>query len=172
MDSSKVAWLALLLGAAALIISLWPSDGKKKDTRTSSTSTASRPVTSAPAQSASRSVSGPAEPSMVEKGYRFSELYFAGRDGNWKYAELQAGKLNQIVQIMAQRNPKRAETAAAFLEEDMPRLLDAIENQDGRAFDRALQELRDACNTCHQNDGAEYIHVVVPDQRVAPVRSP
>jgi len=173
MESSKVAWLALLLGAAALAVSLWPGgDDKKKDARASSATTSSRNSSSPPAQSAPRSLSGPIEPSMAEVGYRFSELYFAGRDGNWKYAELQAGKINQSVQVMAQRNPKRAETAAAFLEEDMPRLLDAIENQDGRAFDRALQELLDSCNSCHQNDGADYIHIVIPDQRLAPVRNP
>jgi hypothetical protein len=170
MESSKLTWLALLLAAVALVVSLWPSgDDKKRDSRTSST--AARPTTSAPVQT-SRPTTAASEPSMVEKGYRFSELYFAGRDGNWKYAELQAGKLNQIVQIMAQRNPKRAETAAEFLDEDMPRLLDAIVTEDGRAFDRALQELLEACNTCHRNDNADYIHVVVPDQRFAPVRNP
>lgn len=109
---------------------------------------------------------------MADKGYRFTELYFAGRDGNWKYAELQAGKLNVLMQVMAQRNPRRAESAAELLEEDLPRLLDAIANQDSRGFDRGIEELRDACNSCHEKEDAAYIHVVVPDQRLAPVRSP
>src|SRR5688572_19353742 len=31
---------------------------------------------------------------MMEVGYRFAELYFAGMDGNWPYAKYQAEKID------------------------------------------------------------------------------
>lgn len=32
---------------------------------------------------------------MLEIGHRYSELYWAGRDGNWRYADYQAGKIER-----------------------------------------------------------------------------
>lgn len=168
MESSKVTWLALLLAVVALAVSLWPGgDDKKKETRP-----APATVATAPAQSAARPVTVAGELSATEKGYRFSELYFAGQEGNWRYAGLQANKLSALIQALNQKNPRRAESAAGLVDEDIPRLLDAVENQDGRAFDRALQELLDSCNACHEKEEAGYIRIIMPDQRVSPVRSP
>lgn len=48
---------------------------------------------------------------MVEVGYRYTELYWAGQDGNWPYATYQLDKIETAMANGLERRPKRAASA-------------------------------------------------------------
>ena len=63
---------------------------------------------------------------MVETGYRYVELYWAGYDGNWGYADYQAKKIRVAIENGLERRPKRAESAQAFLTQALPLVEESI----------------------------------------------
>ena len=52
---------------------------------------------------------------MVETGYRYQELYWAGQDTNWEYAKYQLEKIKIAIENGLQRRPLRAKSAEYFL---------------------------------------------------------
>jgi hypothetical protein len=106
---------------------------------------------------------------MVETGYRFNELYFAGEDQNWAYAKYQAEKIGTAIRNGLERRPKRAASAETFLNLVLPEVMAAIEGRDLALFRQRFQAMLSTCNTCHANEKVEFIPVVVPKQRLTPV---
>ncbi|MBI1940665.1 MAG: hypothetical protein HYS33_04055 [Acidobacteria bacterium] len=109
--------------------------------------------------------------SMAEIGYRFTELYFAGQDGNWDYAKYQAEKIDLALRLALERRPKRGPSAQPFLNEDLPFVQQAIERREGAGFHRAMERLRSACMKCHNNEKVPYFTVEFPERRISPVRT-
>ena len=52
---------------------------------------------------------------MVETGYRYQELYWAGQDQNWEYANYQIDKIKIAIENGLERRSKRAKSAEHFL---------------------------------------------------------
>jgi hypothetical protein len=52
---------------------------------------------------------------MVEVGYRYQELYWAGIDENWDYARYQIEKMETTLKDGFARRPKREELGTHFL---------------------------------------------------------
>jgi hypothetical protein len=107
---------------------------------------------------------------MVEIGYRFGELHFAGHDRNWDYAKCQADKLRLALELALERRPKRAAAARRFLDEDLPALLRAIEAKDAGGYPAALERLRAGCMRCHVVESVPFFTVHLPERRVSPIR--
>jgi hypothetical protein len=105
---------------------------------------------------------------MVETGYRYSALYWAGRDRNWGYAEYQLGKIETAVANGIERRPARG-PSARMLEGSVTAVREAIEAQDGAAMDSALEQLTATCNACHRAERVPFIHVAPPTVRLSPV---
>ncbi|HEY7751083.1 MAG TPA: hypothetical protein VH917_02235, partial [Ignavibacteriaceae bacterium] len=53
---------------------------------------------------------------MKEVGYRYNELYFAGVDENWGYAQYHLEKINTAIENGLEKRPKRAASAKGLLE--------------------------------------------------------
>jgi len=49
---------------------------------------------------------------MAEVGYRFTEMYWAGKDRNWPYARYQLHKIETTLKLGVERRPKRAASAS------------------------------------------------------------
>jgi hypothetical protein len=105
---------------------------------------------------------------MVETGYRYSELYWAGRDRNWGYAEYQLGKIETAIANGLERRPARA-PSAQMLDGSIRGVRQAIEAEDGSAMDAALEQLTTTCNACHQAERVPFIRVAPPVVRLSPV---
>lgn len=99
---------------------------------------------------------------MVETGYRYNELYWAAQDGNWGYAEYQAGKIRTAIDNGLRRRPLRAKSAETFLTVVLPAVQDAIKQRDGALLRERLGTLRATCNTCHEAEKVEFVHVGEP----------
>ena len=44
---------------------------------------------------------------MAEISYRFTELYFAGQDGNWDHVKYHSEKIDLALRLALERRPKR-----------------------------------------------------------------
>jgi hypothetical protein len=109
---------------------------------------------------------------MLEVGYRYNELYFAGSEGNWPLAAYHAEKIGDAIDDGIERRPARGRSARPFLDRDLPALKAAVEARDGEAFLREYDRLTHACNLCHQLEGMEFIGIVRPERRLYPWRTP
>jgi hypothetical protein len=49
---------------------------------------------------------------MLETGHRYAELYWAGRDRNWPFAQYQIDKIRTAIGNGLERRPNRAASAA------------------------------------------------------------
>ncbi len=111
---------------------------------------------------------------MMEIGYRFNELHWAGRDRNWPYAQYQIEKIELALRLALERRPKRTASAKPFLDETIPFVKKAIEQaaagRDGDAYIDALERLRSDCMTCHVQEKVPHFTVYFPDTRTSPIR--
>lgn len=105
---------------------------------------------------------------MVETGIRYSELYWAGRDRNWGYAEYQLDKMETAVANGLERRPDRA-PSAQMMDGAVRSVRRAIEAEDGAAIDSALEELTTSCNACHHAERVPFIYIGPPVDRQSPV---
>jgi len=108
---------------------------------------------------------------MAEIGYRFTELYFAGLDGNWDYATYQTQKIDLALRLALERRPRRAQSSQPFLNEDLPSVNDAIKARDSASFRQAMERLRTGCMKCHTNERVPYFTVELPDRRLSSIRA-
>jgi len=108
---------------------------------------------------------------MAEIGYRFTELYFAGQDGNWDYAKYQAEKIDLALRLALQRRPKRAQSAQPFLTADLPSVQQVIASGDRSAFQQAMERLRASCMDCHVAEKLPFFTVELPERRISSIRT-
>lgn len=108
---------------------------------------------------------------MIEISHRYEELYFAGGDQNWEYAEYQLGKLMLSTMNAVERRPKRADTAK-MLDAPIFALRKAIKEKDGPGFDAAFTQLTMMCNACHQAEQVGFMQVTTPSARPSVIRKP
>lgn len=87
---------------------------------------------------------------MAEIGSRYGELLTAAKTRNWEYAQYQTEKIDLALQLAVERRPKRAKSAAPFLNESLPEVMRAIKVKDGEKLDLALDKLHAGCVQCHK----------------------
>ncbi len=109
---------------------------------------------------------------MMETGHRYAELYWAGVDGNWAYADYQIKKIRTTVQNGLERRPKRAASAETFLTIVVPAVEEAITNKDSDLFWNRFGAMTASCNACHENEQAGFAHIVLPTARYSVVGKP
>ena len=107
---------------------------------------------------------------MVEVGYRYSELYWAGIDENWGYADHQIEHIIEAMEDGLKRRPVRVESAKDFMEETLPYMEELLENKDKEEFLKGFQVFTSACNACHAKEGESAIMIQIPLNRTSPVR--
>jgi hypothetical protein len=107
---------------------------------------------------------------MVETGYRYSELYWAGRDRNWEFAAYQLDKIRYTLELGLERRPKRAASAQVFLAAALPQMKEAIERKDAEFFNQRFTAFTAACNTCHAMEKVAFMQVAPPRQRLSPIQ--
>ena len=106
---------------------------------------------------------------MKEVGYRYNELYIAGIDENWGYAQYHLEKIKTAIDNGLERRPNRVASAKGFLEYSIPSLMKIVQEKNKESFLTEFETFRQSCNACHINEKVEFVKVVIPTQRFSPV---
>ncbi|MCC5915415.1 MAG: hypothetical protein JJU46_13660 [Balneolaceae bacterium] len=109
---------------------------------------------------------------MVETGYRHVELYWAGQDENWGYADYQVEKLKLAIERGLERRPARAESAQQYLEQALPEMEDAVNERDKELFNQTFEAFTRSCNACHHAEQVPHFNVQIPENRITGIRMP
>lgn len=107
---------------------------------------------------------------MVETGYRYQELYWAGRDTNWEYAKYQLEKIKIAIENGLQRRPRRAKSAEYFLKKILPAMQQSVDSRDTAIFTKEFLTLTINCNNCHAMEKVPFFSVKLPTERQSPIR--
>jgi hypothetical protein len=107
---------------------------------------------------------------MVETGYRYQELYWAGQDENWEYADYQLEKIKIAIENGLERRPKRAKSAEHFLNYVLPEMQKSIQSKDTVIFNKGFQTLTVNCNSCHAMEKVPFFNVQIPTERQSPIK--
>jgi hypothetical protein len=107
---------------------------------------------------------------MVETGYRYQELYWAGQDENWEYADYQLEKIKIAIENGLERRPKRAKSAAHFLNHVLPEMKKSVQSKDTVIFNKGFRALTTNCNSCHTMEKVPFFIVQIPTVRQSPIR--
>ncbi len=102
---------------------------------------------------------------MVETGYRYMELYWAGKDQNWEYAEYQREHMEEALEEGFVRRPDRELSSRQFMNVVLPEMEKAIASKDLSEFLKAFEVMTNQCNTCHQMEQVGFMTVVTPKIR-------
>jgi hypothetical protein len=103
---------------------------------------------------------------MMEVGYRYQVLYWAGEDQNWALARFQIEEMEGTVERGLIRRPERRQNAKDFLETALPQLDEAALRQDQALFRERFEALRANCISCHVLEDMAFLNVTIPEVRV------
>lgn len=99
---------------------------------------------------------------MWEVSYRYKELYVAGQNENWGYAEHHVHEMEEAIELGLERRPKHKEAATQFLTVSIPEINKAIEEKNKALFEEKYEAMRQSCNACHVMRDHEFINVKTP----------
>ena len=109
---------------------------------------------------------------MVEIGYRYEELYWAGMDSNWEYADYQLAKVRLSLENGLERRPRRRASAEELFLPLLDEMKRAVATRERASFEKAFGALTGGCNSCHVTEGVGSFHVEPPSARRSPIRAP
>ncbi len=107
---------------------------------------------------------------MMETGYRYKELYWAGMDSNWEYAEYQLEEMLGSLEKGFVRRPEREASAGQFVNTAAPQLMATIASGNKQAFMGSFNRFAASCNTCHGMEDVAFIQVIIPEQRTSVIK--
>lgn len=107
---------------------------------------------------------------MVETGYRYQELYWAGQDENWEYADYQLEKIKIAIENGLERRPKRAKSAEHFLTYVLPEMKKSLQSRDTVIFNKNFQTMTINCNSCHAVEKVPFFNIQIPTERQSPIK--
>jgi hypothetical protein len=110
--------------------------------------------------------------SMADVGFHWTNLWFAGQQGNWPLARFYFDEARQHIQWTIHIRPIRkdlegrdVDLQAIFQAVDASTLAAvkiAIEQKNGAQFATAYKGALDGCYSCHKSSGKPYLHPIVP----------
>jgi hypothetical protein len=102
---------------------------------------------------------------MMETGYRYKELYWAGMDNNWEYADYQREHIEEAMNQGFIRRAEHRQSAQQFLNVALPAMEEAISSNDPEKFLSSFTSLTSSCNTCHAMEEVAFMTVKIPTTR-------
>lgn len=105
---------------------------------------------------------------MVEVGYRYNELFFAGTNKNWELASYHLKKIKYSIELGTERRPKRLKSSKMIFPV-LKSLNESVISKNQDEFQRNYKILTKTCNACHQAEGVSYFRVKEPTHHLSPV---
>lgn len=97
---------------------------------------------------------------MLQMGERFRNLYWAGKQGKWDFAEYQVEEMQDLIQALMITRPKRAATAKNFQQSAFTLFPAAFEEKKWSKFSHAFENMRSKCMVCHIEN--KHAFIVLP----------
>lgn len=94
---------------------------------------------------------------MFQMGERYRNLYWAGKQGKWEFAQYQMEEMQSLIKELILTRPNRAATAQAFLLDAFKEFENAIAQKDWLEFQGAFALMRERCMTCHRQNEHAFI---------------
>lgn len=111
---------------------------------------------------------------MADAGEHFTNLWFAGRAGNWPLADFYLAETKSHLRWAVRRIPIRKDNAGrdinlgnileAFERSQLAQLKQAIDRKDAPGFERTYQESLTVCYSCHKAADKPYLRPQVPTE--------
>lgn len=102
---------------------------------------------------------------MREIAYRYNELYWAGIDENWEYAEYQREHIVEALEQGLVRRPEHVASAQQFVSNALPEMKEVIQMGNSERFLENFARFTASCNTCHAMEELAFITVTIPEKR-------
>ncbi|MBL1275949.1 MAG: hypothetical protein COB30_007665 [Ectothiorhodospiraceae bacterium] len=106
---------------------------------------------------------------MLQMGERYKNLYWAGKLGKWEFAAYQTEEMEDLIHTLKITRPARAETADEFLKAVYPMISEAAASRDWPRFEKAFDELRGQCMSCHAKNDHSFVTLPIPKSANSPV---
>ena len=110
---------------------------------------------------------------MADVDYQFSNLWFAGKNANWPLADFYLNETRSHLNWAVRIRPMRKLSSGAMLDlrpmlqgvegSALTQLGNAIEKQDGKAFDAAYRQTLTECYACHTLAEKPYLRPQIPE---------
>lgn len=160
-----------LVAAAVLAVSCVPSDEPADDTQTAESDGWLTGDTHQKFDTIANQLGG-FDQTMIEVGYRYIELYWAGEDENWEFAKYQIEEMRGAMLAGFERRPEREASGQAFMNNALPAIEEAAALGDAEMFRERFRNLTTNCNVCHMMEDMRFIVVDQPTVRANAWRGP
>ncbi|WP_148598432.1 hypothetical protein [Aquisphaera giovannonii] len=111
---------------------------------------------------------------MADVSEHFTNLWFAGRAGNWPLADFYLSETKAHLRWAVRRIPVRKDNQGhdvvlgnileAFENTQLTQLKQAVDRKDGPGFERLYRESLTVCYSCHKASDKPYLKPRVPDE--------
>ena len=106
---------------------------------------------------------------MIEYGNRYTDIYYAAKEGNWPLAAYQLKEALEIQEVGETTRPSRASALKAFEQSFLDPLGAAIQAKNFEQFDSAFKAGIQGCNGCHSALGFPFINYQLPSSAPSPL---
>lgn len=94
---------------------------------------------------------------MFQMGERYRNLYWAGKQGKWEFAQYQTEEMQSLIKELIITRPNRTATAQAFLRNAFKEFETAIAQKDWPKFQNAFAHMHQQCMICHRQNEHAFI---------------
>jgi mono/diheme cytochrome c family protein len=107
---------------------------------------------------------------MMEYSARWTNAYYAAKDGNWELAAYMIKEQLEIQEVGEATRPARAGALKAFETAYLGKIDDAIKAKDFAKYEAAFKAGVKGCNGCHASAGFPFIEYQLPSAPPAPLK--
>jgi hypothetical protein len=111
---------------------------------------------------------------MADVGYHYTNLWFAGRDGNWPLAQFYSDEVRSHLRWAVRIIPKRKDAEGREIDlggiltgletSTLKDLAQTIKDKDGEKFAAAYKAQLEGCMACHRATNKPYLRLHVPER--------
>ena len=111
---------------------------------------------------------------MADVGYHYTNLWFAGRGGNWPLAQFYSDEVRSHLRWAVRIIPKRKDAEGREIDlggiltgletSTLKDLAQSIKDKDGEKFAAAYKAQLEGCMACHRATNKPYLRLRVPER--------
>ncbi len=109
---------------------------------------------------------------MPDFAERFHVMHYAGEAGDWAIAAHEFLEMQRMIEVVNAIDPEKGALMKGFMTGSFNKINAAIEHEDPKSFNKALNETVKNCNACHTAVGSGFIVVTLDVNESLSMRHP